>query len=84
MTTWREELKEKFRVTGDSFEHLVITITDAELDREFDDDFGSAEGTPFTAWSDNYVYFSREYDGADYIDYVERHPKSLYMVDDGF
>jgi hypothetical protein len=80
MTTWRKELEEVFKQTGDSFEFLIITITDEELDREFDDGYGSAEGTPFTAWSDNYVYFSREYDGADFIDRVERHPKKLHIA----
>lgn len=81
MTTWRKELIEILKVTKDSWEYLVITITDEELDKEFDDGYGSSEGTPFTAWSDNYVYFSREYDGSDYIDHIQRHPKSLHVVD---
>lgn len=80
MTTWRKELRDHFKETGDSFDNIIITLTDKELDKEFDADFGSKNGQPFTAWSDNWVYFSYEYDGADYIERVERHPPG-YILD---
>lgn len=74
MTTWRKELGHILKGTGDMFDDLEFNIHTVELDREFDGGYGSAEGTQFVAWSPRYVYFSREYDGSDFIDYVERHP----------
>ena len=74
MTTWREELTRSLKRNKDSFDDITIDISDEELDREFDDSYGSSEGASFTAWTLNYVYFSREYDGSDYIDSIARHP----------
>lgn len=48
---------------------------DAELDRDFDDGFGGCEGTPFTLWSDERVYFPACYDGAEWCASVPRNPK---------
>lgn len=77
MATWREKFqKEIFPHTKDTIEDLVFESKKPStlLDREFDDGFGGAEGTPFIAWSENFVYFSRDYDGADYIEYAPRNP----------
>tara|TARA_R100000951_G_scaffold101420_1_gene92990 strand:+ start:44159 stop:44389 length:231 start_codon:yes stop_codon:yes gene_type:complete len=74
MATWKEHFKETLEETGDKYEDLVCTLSDTQLNREFDDGYGGPEGTSFTAWSEEYVYFSRDYDGADYIDYALRNP----------
>ena len=74
VTTWRKELTKLFETTGDTFENLTITLTDYELDKEFDPDFGGLNGEPFTAWTDKYVYFQACYDGAEWVDYVSRNP----------
>lgn len=71
---WREELQKHFKITGDSFDNIIINISDEELDREFNGGYGSSEGTSFQAWSDHYTYFNYEYDGSDFILRVPRHP----------
>lgn len=76
-TTWRTQLQKLCQNTGDSLLDIQFECEDLDLllDSEFDCGFGAAEGEPFVAWSQNWVYFSRDYDGADYIDCVPRNPK---------
>jgi len=74
MATWREEITETFEETGDKFEDLEITLTDKQLDCEFDDGYGGTEGMPFTAWSKDFVYFPVCYDGSESVGYVARNP----------
>lgn len=73
-TTWRQEFLDIFEDTGDSFETIICTLTDDELDVEFDEGFGIVKGKPFTAWSEKYVYFPAQYDGKEWIEYVSRNP----------
>lgn len=57
---------------------LPIRCSIADLpEREFDSDYGGAEGEPLIAFSDNYVYFSHSYDGADSIKVLPRCPESV-------
>ena len=74
MTTWRKELDAAFQITGDSFVGLSITLSPDELDAEFDDGYGSVKGKPFTAWSERFVYFPAQYDGAEWVSWVSRNP----------
>ena len=76
-TTWRKILLKVLAETKDSLDDLTFSAGNVNylLDKEFYGGYGSAEGDQFIAWSKDYVYFTREYDGADYIDYVERNPK---------
>jgi hypothetical protein len=72
-TTWRKELAAKFKqYPGEGL--VAVTLTDAELDEEFDSGYGSPKGAPFTAWSQNRVYFPVGYDGAEWIGSVPRNP----------
>lgn len=48
-------------------------IMDLLLD-EFNDDYGTPEGHPFTAWTKNYVIFPTEDEGSESIAYVKRNP----------
>ena len=76
-TTWRK----LFNELSDKEPLLVNTLTEEEMDVEFDGGFGLVKGRPFTAWSENFVYFPIEYDGQESIgsaprnpcDYVSRH-----------
>jgi hypothetical protein len=74
MTTWRKELEKCLKHTGDNWDELTINIKKGGLDKEFDPGYGSAEGDPFTAWSDRYVYFPAECDGSEWATYVHRNP----------
>ena len=51
-----------------------MTLTKEELETTFDDDFGGIEGCPFTAWSENWVYFPVQYDGSEWVGSVPRNP----------
>lgn len=71
-TTWRKELNDALRRTGDLL--VACSLTDEELDTEFDDGFGAAEGKSFWCWGTKFVYFSVVYDGAESVGYVPREP----------
>ena len=70
MATWRELIKS---AAGDD-KIIAYTLSDKELDVEFDDGFGGSEGKPFTAWSYDYVYFPVVYDGAEWVGRAPRNP----------
>ena len=74
MTTWERKLRDAFGETGDDFEKVVCTLEDEEMKRQFDDGYGGQNGSPFTAWGENYVYFPVCYDGAEWVGYVPRNP----------
>ena len=72
MATWRELIKDT--LDGDSL--IECTLTDEELDVEFDDSYGIYEGKPFTAWSKEYVYFPVGYDGSESVGRAPRNPRN--------
>lgn len=75
ITTWRQQLDEAFKETGESWADIeATTLTDATLDRKFDDGYGGSEGVPFTVWTKNRVYFPVVYDGAEWVGSVSRNP----------
>lgn len=74
IATWREKLQKVFEYTKDNFSNIVTTLSQDELDETFDDGWGGSEGAPFTAWSENYVYFPVVYDGSEWIGWVPRNP----------
>lgn len=60
---------------NETFADVVLcTLSGSELDVEFDDGYGSAEGKPFTLWTANRVYFPSVYDGAEDCESVPRNP----------
>lgn len=72
-TTWRKQLEAEIR--RHPGEDLIgNTLTDEQMDVEFDDGYGTSEGVPFTAWSQNRVYFPVVYDGAEWVGSVPRNP----------
>lgn len=73
MTTWREEIDAEVQQhLGE--EIIACTLDDAALDEEFDSGYGGSNGKPFTAWSQNRVYFPVVYDGAEWAASVPRNP----------
>lgn len=68
MTTWRKEIA----LHKDTI--IKCTLSEAELDIEFDDGFGGSEGKHFTAWSEKYVYFPVVYDGSEWVGRAPRNP----------
>jgi len=60
---------------GESFADIESnTMTDEDMDTEFDDGYGGEEGCPFTVWTKSRVYFPACYDGAEWIASVARNP----------
>lgn len=81
MTTWRELIGEELANRGESWDDVVeSTLTEREMDTEFDDGFGSAEGVPFTLWTAARVYFPTEYDGAEGVASAPRNPCTERMA----
>ena len=74
-TTWRKLLVGAMEETKDSFADIESsTLTEGELDTEFDNGYGLSEGVPFTVWTKNHVYFPAVYDGAEWVAAVPRNP----------
>ena len=74
MTTWRIELQSACKATKDNFDDLIMTLSEKGLDTRFDDGYGGSKGVPFTAWSNNWVYFPAVYDGSEWVAWVPRNP----------
>lgn len=75
MTTWRRALERCMHRHGEQLSDIVSnTMTAAEMDTEFNDDYGGSEGCPFTVWTQYRVYFPAVYDGAEWVTSVPRSP----------
>lgn len=76
LATWREMLADSFKDNGEAFPEDVVslTLTDEQLDAEFDDGYGGSEGAPFTVWTEKRVYFPVVYDGSEWVGSVPRNP----------
>ena len=75
MSTWKKMLEDALKERGEELADLEAnTLTEADMVKEFDSDFGCIEGVPFTAWSAKTVYFPISYDGAEWVGSVSRHP----------
>jgi hypothetical protein len=84
MTTWRKKLSSSMEDYDESFSDLVsITLSDQELDEDFDYSFGGIEGKDFTAWTKNRVYFPVVYDGLEWVGSVSRHPDGKPTIHQG-
>lgn len=75
MTTWRKEIAEIMATHNENWGDVVgCSISDAQLDKEFDGGWGGHEGAAFTLWTENRVYFPVVYDGAEWVGSVPRNP----------
>jgi hypothetical protein len=79
-TTWRKMLREVLP-EGETIIHC--TLTPKELDEQFDGGYGLTEGRPFTAWSENWVFFPIGYDGAEKVGKAPRNPCNIKMSHQG-
>jgi len=75
--SWAAMLRGAMVVHGDELEDLVDcvpAIDSPDMQGEFNTGYGSTEGCAFTAWTDERVYFPVQYDGAEWVESVPRHP----------
>lgn len=70
MKNWKELIKEAAK--SDVIIHC--TLSDEELNINFDNGYGLVEGKPFTAWSEKRVYFPVCFDGLECVESVPRNP----------
>lgn len=68
--TWGEMITTV--AAGDTIIHC--TLNAEQLDTPFYSGFGGTDGAAFTAWSEKYVYFPVQYDGAEWVARVPRDP----------
>jgi len=77
MDTWRKMILDELKSKGLSWDDIeACTLSSKELDREFDAGYGGTEGSPFTAWTADYVLFPTCYDGSEWVESVPRNPCS--------
>lgn len=93
MTTLKDLLEDTFYFTGDKIENLQFVVhvhrnethEDAVarcLDEQIVSNYGGSSYTPFTAYSENFVYWMGEYDGACNIEFVPRNPTHMIKLGD--
>ena len=83
MTTWKKGLKEAFKQNKEDYSKMITTLSKEELEREFNDEYGETQGTPFTAWGEKYVYFPIQYDGSEWVGCAPRNPCNKAMNHQG-
>lgn len=74
-TTWRDQIAEQMEHHDESWDDVVGFAIDGgkpSFDVAFDDGFGSANGLPFTLWTNRRVYFPVVYDGVEWCASVPR------------
>lgn len=77
-TTWRKEILARMIDNEDKdINNYVCTLTEEELDIEFDDDYGLPEGSSFTLWTTWHVYFPVVHDGSEWCGSVYRNPTKI-------
>ena len=75
VNTWRSLITDEMEKWGESWGDVIAcTLSEDELNEEFDDGLGCTEGKPFTLWTKRRVYFPRAYDGAEYCTSAPRDP----------
>ena len=83
MANWYDMLKEEVEDNGDNFDNLKCTLSEEELKKKFDASYGATEGKPFTAWTENWVYFPICYDGSESVGIAPRNPCDISMGHQG-
>lgn len=87
LTSWREEITRAMKKHNETFDDVEVVVLATkeydeeptllsadELDRKFDPDFGGSNGSSFTLWTRNRVYFPVVYDGSEWASSVPRNP----------
>lgn len=75
---WKKSIQIEMESNGDSFANVVSsTLSEEELNHNFDAGYGLEEGKPFTLWTNDYVYFPVMYDGSEWCGSVPRNPNGV-------
>ncbi len=89
LTSWKEEITKAMKEHDETFEdvEVVVLVTNEneydkeptllsadELDRKFHPGYGGSNGSSFTLWTRNRVYFPAVYDGSEWAESVPRNP----------
>ena len=75
MTCWKTLLTKAMQCHNETFSDIVAnTMSDKEMTKKFDDNFGRVNGCPFTVWTSTRVYFPVQYDGAEKVSSISRNP----------
>jgi hypothetical protein len=82
-TTWRKKIQEEMNINGDSFDNLIGSIFDDDIDDEFEDGYGGTQGCEFQLWTTNYVYFPICYDGSEWVGSANRHVVNASLAHQG-
>lgn len=78
MTTWRKELTEALAGHNESWVDVeASTLSDEQMNAEFDPNWGSTQGCSFTVWTKKRVYFPACYDGSEWVESVSRVPDGI-------
>ena len=84
MATWRELIADEMKSHGETLSDLIsCTLSDEGLDRGFHAGYGGEQGSPFTAWSETWVYFPICYDGSEWCGSAPRNPCDKAMCHQG-
>lgn len=82
-STWHEMLKNAFIEDGEDFSKMICTLSNEQLQVEFNSGYGCSEGAPFTAWGEKWVYFPIVYDGSEWVGHAPRNPCEISMQHQG-
>lgn len=83
MTTWKAEIEAAIISDGGNPDEMITTLSEDELNREFDESYGIEKGAPFTAWCGDWVYFPICYDGSEWVGHAPRNPCAIAMSHQG-
>ena len=81
--SWGQELLRVIKANGEDLGTLNTTLSDEEMAREFEGGYGRVEGVPFTAWTENFVYFPLSYDGCEWVGSAPRNPNGVKLKHQG-
>jgi hypothetical protein len=79
-TTWKREIHYVLPA-GETI--IACTISEEQLNKVFDSSYGGTNGIPFTAWSENWVFFPLTYDGSESVGCAPRNPCDISMAHQG-
>jgi hypothetical protein len=74
--TWRKALATAMRGAEDSGPVVAYAPDETTFDVEFDASWGSTNGPPVLAWTEQNVYFPVAYDGSEWMGSAPRNPQS--------
>lgn len=84
MSTWKELIFDEMDVFNESFDDVIsCTLSDEDLNVEFDSGYGGTEGKPFTVWTSRRVYFPVCYDGSEWVGSASRDPDGIATFHQG-